>query len=211
MAESDRERPREADRSDRERVVAAFARAAAEQGYRGVTLERVARLARLPPDTVRSQFESVEDGLLAAQETFLDRLLLDVAEVCTRSTGEWAPRVRAAVGSVVASIAETSSLARAFSVEAGGAGLKASERWFSALDGFAELLENARLHAPRGTELPPSTERVIVGGVASIIADCLLAEDSRSLAELEPELVELILLPYLGAPEAKRIARGEQS
>jgi AcrR family transcriptional regulator len=194
----DRERPR---------VVAAFARAAAENGYRGLSLERVARIAGLSPEAVRAEFPTLEAGLLAAQEAFLGRLLREATDAC-EGPGEWPPRVRRAVASVIGSIVETHALARAFSVEAGAIGLGASARWFATLDGFADLLAGGRRHSPRASELPASAERVIIGGVASIVADRLLAEDPGSLAALEPDLVELILLPYLGAPEARRIARG---
>jgi hypothetical protein len=55
--------------------------------------------------------------------------------------------------------------------------------------------------------MPPTTERALIGGVASIVADRLLSEEPRSLVDLEPQLAEFLLLPYLGRTEASRFAR----
>ena len=44
-------------------------------------------------------------------------------------------------------------------------------------------------------------------GAACLISSALLSEEPSRLASLEPELVELLLMPYLGRSEARRIAR----
>jgi hypothetical protein len=46
----------------------------------------------------------------------------------------------------------------------------------------------------------------LIGGIASIVSQHLLAEDPGALSALEPELVEALLIPYLGEGEAKRAA-----
>lgn len=193
--------------AQRERLVSAISRAAAEQGYDKLTVEHVVRYAGVSPATFYEHFSTKEQGLMAAFDAFLDRLWLEVAAVC-ETDAEWPEKVRAAVDVTLSYLAEASNVARVFAVEAAAASLAASERQFAALENFATLLRGGRQLYPRAAELPAPTERALVGGIASIVSGHLLAEEPQVLVDLEPELIELVLIPYLGQSEAKRIAHG---
>jgi len=189
---------------ERDRLVAAFGKAASEHGYRELTVEQVARYAGTSSARVEAYFASKDEGIAAAQEAFLERLWLDILDACAESL-PWPEKVRAVLRSVLVSLAEASALARVFAVEA-RASLAAAERQFAVLDSFAELLRGGREHFPQAVSMPRSTERALVGGVASIISSHLLDEEPRALIALEPELLELVLLPYLGREEARQLA-----
>lgn len=191
---------------ERDRMIAAFGKAASEHGYRSLTVEQVARYAGTSSARVEEYFASKDEGIAAAQEAFLDRLWLDVLDACAESAA-WPEKVRAALRSVLVSLAEASALARVFAVEA-KASLAAAERQFAVLDRFAELLSHGRQHFPRASTMPTSTERALVGGVASIISGRLLDEEPQALMALEPELLELVLIPYVGRDQARQLARG---
>ncbi|HEX5990618.1 MAG TPA: hypothetical protein VFY75_10460 [Solirubrobacterales bacterium] len=148
----------------------------------------------------------MDEGLFAAQDAFLERLWSEVVDGCETSA-EWPQRVRAAVQSVVAAVVEASNLARAFIVEATGANFAAAERQFALLDRFAQLLGEGRGHYRQAVEMPPATERALIGGVASIISAHLLAEEPNALADAQPELVEFLLIPFLGKEGAAEVAR----
>jgi AcrR family transcriptional regulator len=193
--------------AQRERLVAAIARAAAEQGYDKLTVEHVARYAGVPPSTFYEHFSSKEQGLMAAFDAFLDHLWLEVAVAC-ETNAEWPQKVKAALVVTLSYLVEASTVARVFAVEAAAASLAATERQLAALENFATLLRDGRRFYPRAAELPAPTERALVGGIASIISGHLLAEEPQVLVELEPELIELVLIPYLGQSEAKRVALG---
>jgi AcrR family transcriptional regulator len=190
---------------ERARLIAAFGKAASEHGYKDLTLDHVARYAGLSRARYEAHFGTKEQGLVAAQDVFLDRLWLDVLVAC-ETPEEWPAKVRAALGAVISSLLEASTLARVFAVEATAASFAAAERQFAAIDQFASLLREGRRRYPRAASLPAPTERVLVGGVASIVSEHLLAEDPGALAALESELVESLLVPYLGEDEAKRAA-----
>ena len=57
--------------------------------------------------------------------------------------------------------------------------------------------------APRDERLPGSTDAALVGGVFGLVGDHLRLDRGDRLAELRPDLVLLVLLPYLGFAEAK--------
>jgi AcrR family transcriptional regulator len=194
--------------TERSRIVAAFGRAAAESGYRGLTIEGVERYAGLPRERIEAHFESLEAGVLATQQAFLERLRLDAIEACA-GIEDWSRRVRSALTSLLHTLTESSELARVLSVEVAGTSLGAAEHRFEVLDGFAGVLAEGRTHCPPAVDLPPLMEQAIVGGLASIVSRHLLAEEAEELLALGPELVELVLIPYVGIADARRVAREE--
>jgi AcrR family transcriptional regulator len=195
----------EASGEPRDWLIAAFAKAAAEHGYANLEIEHVLRHAGVSRAAFDTNFTTMEQGLIAAQDAFFDRLWLDIAAAC-EEPADWAFKVRAGLAAVLSSLVEASSLARVFAIEAAGASLAAAERQFATLDRLAELLRDGRGHYPLAKSLPEATERALVGGVASIVSGHLLREDVEALRSLEVELAELLLTPYLGEEEARRIA-----
>lgn len=71
---------------------------------------------------------------------------------------------------------------------------------------LAGLLEGGRAESPHGADLPPSTERSIARGVATIVANRIERGHSDELTGLAPEVVQFVLTPYIGTEEARRIA-----
>ena len=190
---------------ERERIVAAISKTACEHGYAKLSLEQVLRYANVPRSTFDAHFASKEQGLIAAQDAFLDRLWLDVVSACD-SPAKWPLKVRRALGAILSSLVEASDLARVFAVEAAAVSLVAAERQFAALDQLATLLREGRRHYPDAASLPDVTERALVGGIVSIVSAHLLMEDRQAIPGLEEQLVELVLIPYLGEGEARRVA-----
>lgn len=188
----------------RERIVAGVGRAIAEHGGIDVPLERLLLFAGVDREHFEHEFATREQAILAAQGEFLQRLWLEVTSAAGDG-GDWVRRLRAGLTAGLAYIADNRDLARVFTVEAAAAGLAVSERQFAGLERFAELLRGGRELWPGAARLPESTERLLIGGVASIVTHQLLAEDARAIEELEPQLTELILIFYLGRDEAERI------
>jgi len=189
---------------DRERLIAAVTKAVAEHGYSTLTVDQVLRYAGVSRAIFDSHFESKEQSLVAAQDAFLQRLWLDVIHAC-EAPPDWPRKVRAALEAILTSLAEASALARAFTVEA-AANLAAAERQYAAFEEFATLLRDGRRHYPDAASLPEATERALVGGIASIVSGHLLMEDPRAISVLHSQLVELLLIPYVGEEEARRVA-----
>jgi hypothetical protein len=60
-----------------------------------------------------------------------------------------------------------------------------------------------RRRAPVETRLPASTDEALVAGIVGLVGDHVRIGRFERLAELRPELVLLVLLPYLGFAEAQ--------
>ncbi|HEX8752006.1 MAG TPA: TetR/AcrR family transcriptional regulator [Solirubrobacterales bacterium] len=208
MAESGSGRAagRRGPRDDRALLVAAVSKVAAERGYSRLTVDRVVRCAGVSRATFEEHFESREQGLIAAQDAFLERLWQDVSAACEAAGAAWPQKVRATLAAVLGALVEASDLARVFAIEGIAASLALAERQHEMLDRFAALLREGRRLYPAAASLPETMERALVGGIASIVTRQLLAEEPQAIDKLEPELVELVLIPYLGDEAARRVA-----
>lgn len=185
---------------ERSRIVGALSRELGERGsLRAVSLERVLRDAHADEAAFERHFDSVEEAMLATQDAFLDKLLLEAASGCGGT--DWPTSVREAIDAMLAYVAEASTLARVLAFEVSGISMAAQERRFSRLNGLAELLRDGRRLYPRTATMPASLEPTLVGGIASIVSGRLLAEDTQDFDELSAELADAVLSFYLG-PDA---------
>jgi AcrR family transcriptional regulator len=183
--------------------VDALTRAAAESGYTGVTVDRVADYAGLTPDDFYAHFEDLDQCLLAALEHFLDRLVnhMDGA----RDEGaDWPQQVKLGIRAGVDFIMELERLSRVFLVEQSGPA--AVELRLAAIGHAAEALRGARASYPVAAKYPEIMEQTLVSGVVLVVSRKLLAEEASLSSRLAEEVVELVLTPYLGRTEANRIA-----
>lgn len=191
--------------AQRKRLIDAFIKVAAERGYAQTEVSEVAVVAGLSPDDFHAHFANKRECLSAAHDAFFGRLLAETAAAVDRDR-EWPLQVRDAVGAALEFVEETASRARFFTVEVLVAGPLMVERYASALEHVVPLLREGRKHFPAAAGMPEMTEPVLIGGVAFLVQRYLLAEERLRLARLEPELVEILLTPYVGREEAKRIA-----
>lgn len=183
--------------AERARLIDAFTRLAAQRGFAQTTVESVAELSGYPAATFRAHFPDRRSCLVAAHDAFFERLLRQV-DVAAAAEVAWPDQVRAAVAAAFEFVAETAGPARLFAVEAVGGGPAILERYFGLTERLAARLASGRAIYRCAAELPPATEVVLVGGLASRVTACLLAEDSASLAALEPQVAAIVLAPYLG-------------
>lgn len=192
-------------RTQRERLIEAFTKVAAERGYAAATVDEVSSLAGVPTGTFHAHFSGRRQCLSAAYDAFIARLI-DEARESIDQDQEWPLQVREAVAAGLEFVSETASRARFFAVDALEAGPLILERYMSAIERGVPLLRAGRAHYPDAGGLPNLIEPVLIGGVACLVSGTLLKEEHDGLTALEAELVEILLSPYLGPEEARRIA-----
>jgi AcrR family transcriptional regulator len=190
---------------ERQRLIDAFTKIAAERGFAKATIKAIAAEAGLPQRAFHQHFPTKGHCLGAAYDAFLGRLMEQVEEAASPGL-DWPLRVKAAATAALVFVSETSSRARFFAVEAPSAGPLILDRHVTAVSRIVLLLRAGRRYHPAAAELPELTEPVLIGGVASLIGALLLSEEHASLLELEPGLVEILLTPYLGREGARRVA-----
>jgi AcrR family transcriptional regulator len=183
----------------RNRMLAAAIDAVAEVGYARMTVAQVIARARVSRKTFYDVFEDREDCFLAVFEQTVGRAA-EAMEAAYASGGDWRRGVRAGLSRLMEMMDEEPVLARLCVVEALGAGERVLTR-------RAEVLAAAEAVVDRGRERSGRnpgalTAQGVVGAVFTVLHARLLEPDSAPLGELLGSLMEMIVLPYLGARAA---------
>lgn len=132
----------------------------------------------------------------------MGQLQVAVLEAC-QGQGVWPAKIAAAVRAATEFAATEPERARLLTIESLIHQPDGGERYGRMIEHFAELL---RADAPQDRRRPKSTEQALVGGVARTLADHLRTEDFDALRASVSELVELLLVPYVGRAEAREWA-----
>lgn len=184
------------------RILAAMRQVACEHGAAAATVARVVARAGVSRRTFYEEFGGSDDCFLAA----LDQAFEDVrAQVLPlyEQPGRWRERVRAGLAELLRLFDEQPSLARVLVVESLAAGPRALERRNAVVSALAVAVDAGREEAAASgaTQL---TAEGIVGAVLSLIHKRLCGEKEVRLSELLNPLMSMIVLPYLGAAQARR-------
>jgi AcrR family transcriptional regulator len=190
----------------RQRLLDAAADAMAEEGYAELTVRDLIDRAGVSRRTFYQLFEDKIECVFAAHERAFERLSEAIVGAC-RAELAWHDRVAAAIVASLAFAVESPSDAQLVVVACHTASEpKLASRGHAAHEQLAELLRTGRgqdgvVHAP-----PELTEQAVVGAAMAVVGARLLAGDVASLPLLAPELIEVVLTPFLGDGEAHRVA-----
>jgi AcrR family transcriptional regulator len=196
-------------RHQRAKIIAALTQEVSEKGYRAVTVGAIVKRAGLARNTFYDNFSSKEDCFLAAQEQAMSTALERMVEAAGKFES-WPERIAAGLGAFLGYVAEEPALARTAMVDALAAGPASVERYQESQQAFHSLVRLGRDVSPYRGELPETLEEAIVGGVFWLVHQRLSRSGAEAIQELLPELVEFVLVPYLGAEAARKIVAGEK-
>jgi AcrR family transcriptional regulator len=192
--------------NQRQRLLEAAAAALGEIGYAELTVKDMIDRAGVSRRTFYQLYDDKLECILAAHENALARLREVIQTACAGGI-TWADGVAAAIDAALRfatrNPAETRLLLLATHTVSEprlmGAALAAHEQ-------FAGLLRAGRKQ--RGGGSPTKlTESAVIGSVTAVVGARLSAGQTEGLRKLAPELVQIILAPYLGYEEAQRVAQ----
>ncbi len=190
--------------NQRERLLAALAECLEERGYDGTTVSMIGSRAGVSKSDFYKQFESKDACFLAAYDGAIARIRERAVAACKEEDG-WAAGVLAALTALLELLSSEPAQAQLVLVEGLRAGRGVYDRYQEGLQSFVPLLREGA-PAPLGSEPPPmATDEAVVGGIASLLARRVLADETGKLPEFLPEIAEFALTPYMGAAEARRI------
>jgi AcrR family transcriptional regulator len=190
-------------RSQRERLLDAAIRVAAEKGYGAMTLSDLTREASVSRTTFYELFDDKEGCFLAAYDRAADALVRRVA-TAFEAEGDWPRRARHGLEALLAALAEDPGAARVTIVDVGAAGPTAQRRHRAVLQRLTPFFDEGRDYAPGGRNLPANTSRMAIGAVAGLISDALSEERAEDLPSLLSEVLFATLVPYIGPAAAAR-------
>jgi AcrR family transcriptional regulator len=189
--------------NQRERLLNGVVEAVAERGYEATTIGVVVEAAKISRRTFYEHFEGKEDCFLAAYE-MIDAHVRDSMLTAPGAGEPWPDRVRARLAALLDVLARDTAVARCYLVEPLAAGGEVAGRYRDAMQLLAEALRPEPEPSALDVEV---RDQALIGGVATLLVRRLNAGTADRLPELLPDLVELVLAPYLGREEAQRLAR----
>lgn len=196
-------------RNQRERLIAGLTQALYEVGYQKTTVSLIGQKASVSKSDFYKHFGSKDECFHAAYESAIERIRDPVLAACDRhEDGEWSPRVRDGIASLLTTLAADPALASISLVEGLRAGRGVYDRYQAALENFVACLREGAPRGPDGEDVPEATDEAVVGGIASLLGRRVLAGDAEQIEELLPVVLEFALTPHLGAAEARRIVSG---
>jgi AcrR family transcriptional regulator len=197
--------PAFAPKGQRERIVAAVVELVGERGYRKATIEAIVKKARVALSTFYDHFEDREACFLAAFDESVEAAREAIAAQVDRERS-WPDQIASGLLATLDLVAAEPARAKLCLLEAPAAGDAALARYERMLEGIAPELQAGRELSPQGARLPEGLEIAVVGGLAWSVQQRLAEDQAGRLPELAPEMLQVMLTPYLGEREAGRVA-----
>jgi len=192
--------------SQRERLLVAMAKNAADKGYGATTIADICTAAGVSRATFYELFKDKEDCFHAAMELSLaDAMGIIVAAYSPDKP--WATMVRDATAGFLELLASRPTFARMALIEAPASGGRSFELYASGKRVLQSLLERGRDDPVEEEAIPSSVSRAALSAAESLIVGQILSGNTARLPELLPDIVYITTVPYLGQEEALRQSR----
>lgn len=183
-------------------MVGAMIDVASQRGAGSVTVAHIVERSGVSRRTFYENFTDREDRLLAAFERALT-LASDRVAPAYEAGKDWRESVRAGLVEFLAFCDEQPSVARLLVFESQASGGKIAQRRTEVLAALTRIVHEGRKES-KATNISTLTAEGTVGGVLAVIQGRLLEAKRKPLLALTNELMSMIVLPYLGAPAARR-------
>lgn len=194
-------------RDARERITAAAARIAAEQGYEALSINEIDRVAGVSYHTFRRYFKTKQNAFIAAYREG-GHETVEYSFKAFAAESQWEAGVRAGLAAELRLLAMRPILARIGFLEVFAAGPELLEVRDAELALFTAALEPGYGKSRR--EPPPHRifSEAIAGGIYHLIRELVLHRGPERLLELLPEVTFAALAPFTGASAAAAVAEG---
>ncbi len=196
----------------RERLLAAMLRAAAELGYRETNVQDVIERAGVSRPTFYEHFANKEACFLTAFDETAARLRERIGAAAEKGGGSLRDRLRFGLETLLHFTATEPDAARTLIVEARAASVEAVMRRDDLLDHFSACIDaQVRELLPNAPSYSPVTAAGIVGGVEALLYSRLNKGETDDLDALLPSMMYFLVLPFEGqeaASEELAVAAG---
>lgn len=192
------------EQNQRDRIMLGALSVFGEKGFAAATVQDLIEEAAVSRATYYKYFDDKAACLAALHDEVLG-WLEQVVRDAARSAADWPNAVLAVGRRLVEVLVADPRIARICTVEWMLAGPVIRERQEAALAELMAGLRRGREERAGGGELPDLTESFLLSGALFMLAREVAYGERSGARALTHELPELILIPYLGAAEARRI------
>jgi AcrR family transcriptional regulator len=189
------------DEHQRERILDAAIAVFAKRGYANTTIDNLIAAAKMGWGRFYAYFEDKESCFAEAFDRVVQRSRGRIASAIP-DDAPWEEQAVDALRALLGVVAEEPHAARLVLVEAQTAGPESLARYEALVESLTPLLRQARGSSKVGAELPESFEDASIAGVAWLLHQRIVAGDLDQVEELLPDLVGILIEPYLGERRA---------
>jgi AcrR family transcriptional regulator len=187
--------------NQRERILRAVVEVASETGYGALTVRDVIEGAGVSRRTFYDHFDNKEQAFLAAYHLVVGRLAVDVEEASSKGS-TWCESIVFGLSTFLDQMARDPALAHLLVVEVLAAGPPALASRAAAMEAFRAFLEPGFDEAPEGLPVPALAAETAIGGAYEVVYSLILQGRTAELPALLPDLLQIVLLPFVGAQTA---------
>jgi AcrR family transcriptional regulator len=189
----------------RERILRAVAALSCEGGYASLRMPVIAARAGVSNQTFYEHFPNKHEAFLACYDRISRRALAAVL-TSFQAAPSWPEAVRASLATLLEHIASEPEFARLGLFEVLAAGRDARRRADDRAAAFTAMLTPGS--QGETTVAPGLLGGFVAAGIWGVIQHHIIHGRTRRLTELTPQLSYVALAPFIGAPEAHRVAAG---
>ncbi|HWO84740.1 MAG TPA: TetR/AcrR family transcriptional regulator [Solirubrobacterales bacterium] len=190
----------------RERILTAAIAVFAKRGFQQTSIDNIVAAAKTSVGSFYGLFKGKGDCFLHCYERIVSRARRDIEALLPEDAG-WPERASAALGGILGLLEEDPMAARIVFVEAQTAGCEGLARYEQTIDSVLPALRGGRSLSAGGESLPANLEEATAAGVAWLLHERLVSGSGAGSRELLPELAAIVIGPYVGEAEARRLAR----
>jgi AcrR family transcriptional regulator len=198
----------------RERILDAAERLAAECGIAASSIEAIVKEAGVSSVTFYEFFEGKEECFVAAVDRAVDAATDELAQAATGDPAaggfSWSEQIATGLRALTKLIAARPERARLCLVEAQTGGPELSRRFEAVLDRLAAKLREGRDLETAPPDLPATHEEATAGSLAWLLRERLETGEAEGLEALYPELIDIALAPYLESGKPRVAAAAER-
>jgi hypothetical protein len=138
-------------------------------------------------------------------ESAFDRLESHILAECLEQ-GEWPSQVAAGIRAAFEFASGDPAAARVLACDAMTHGKDGYDLYDWMIEAIAARLAPGRAEHPEGSWLPEITEKALVGGSVTLVAQNIERGRHEELPAMVPETIQFVLTPYVGAERARTLA-----
>ncbi|MFL5834790.1 MAG: TetR/AcrR family transcriptional regulator [Solirubrobacterales bacterium] len=190
----------------RQQVLAACTDVFAKRGYQAATVENLIAGARISMGGFYKFFEGKEDCFVQV----FDRVVAIARErirLAVPADANWAAQATLGTRALIDFIAEQPLAAKIVVLEAQTGGEEALRRYGTTVREVSAFLRRGREEWKSGERLPENFEDSTASGLVWLLQTRLARGDLGDAEELYPQVVKVVLEPYLGRDRAERMLR----
>jgi AcrR family transcriptional regulator len=184
----------------RERLIDAIVHVIGERGYTATSVEAVCKCAGVSTKAFYRSFRDIDDLFSTAFEIGKEALFHRATTAFTTGGPEWQGRVRSALSSFLATLAENPNLARLCIVDAAIVYPSGTSLLVGAMSQSFQMF----VEVSPTIDMPIPFEdltTLVIGGIITRLYFYILEGRTRDMPELLEELTYFALLPFIG-PDA---------